>query len=409
MNSLWNEIRRRHVGRVTIAYAVVGWLLVQVADFATETFGAPPWALQVFTVFVLLGLPVAILLAWAFDLTPDGIQRTPDEPESGNVAKAPRSSGRTLFVTFLLVAAAVAAWLEFFAPTPAVRADASTTSRNLQPTFASTDLLHLDLAFPEDAPLALIGAAELGNGKQAFAISPNGRYLVYVGAADGVYELYLRNLYDDTTTRLPGTSGAFNPFFAPNNAWIGFFVGNELFKVHVSGSEPVFVAEAVNSVGASWTNGDQIVMALDEASRLVKVSASGSTVEDIPGNASPNWMFPFAIRGQEKIISDGHVVDLQTGERVALPIRTGPDTRYANGYLFYESSGSLLAARYDLADNRPESNPIPVITGLRSEIWGAAQWSVSDQGILAYMPGGPAGSNPLVQRWRLPCGQMNWQ
>ena len=136
-------------------------------------------------------------------------------------------------------------------------------------------------------------------------------------------------------------------------------------------------------------------MALDEASRLVKVSASGSTVEDIPGNASPNWMFPFAIRGQEKIISDGYVVDLQTGERVALPIRTGPDTRYANGYLFYESSGSLLAARYDLADNRPESNPIPVITGLRSEIWGAAQWSVSDQGILAYMPGGPAGSNPL--------------
>jgi len=395
MNSLWNEIKRRHVGRVTIAYAVVGWLLVQVADFATETFGAPPWVLQVFSVFILLGLPVAILLAWAFDLTPDGIQRTPDKPEAGDTATAPRSSGRILFVAFLLVAVAIAVWLEFFAPAPVVRGSTSNTMSNTATQSAGADLLHLDLTFPDDAPLALIGAAELGNGRQAFTISPNGRYLVYVGAANGVYELYLRDLYEDTTSRLSGTAGAFHPFFAPNNAWIGFFVGNELFKVHISGSEPVFVAEATNSVGATWTSGDQIVMALEEGNRLVKVSASGSTVKDMPNDPDSRWMFPFAIRGQEELISDGHLVNLPTGERSALPLRTGNDTRYADGYLFFESSGSLLAARFDLAHNVLESDPIPVITGLRSEIWGAAQWSVSDQGILAYMPGGPAGSSPL--------------
>ena len=395
MNSLWNEIKRRHVGRVTIAYAVVGWLLVQVADFATETFGAPPWVLQIFSVFVLLGLPVAILLAWAFDLTPDGIQRTPNEPQDGVAVTAPRSRGRMLFAAFLLVAVALAAWLEFFAPAPVVRGSTSNTISNTATQFASADLLHLDLTFPENAPLALIGAAELGNGRQAFTISPNGRYLVYVGAANGVYELYLRDLHEDATSRLSGTAGAFHPFFAPNNAWIGFFVGNELFKVHISGSEPVFVAEATNSAGATWTSGDQIVMALEEGDRIVKVSASGSTVEDITSHTDSNWTFPFAIRGQEKVISRGRLVDLPTGESSALPLRTGSDTRYANGYLFYESSGSLLAARFDLSGNILKSNPIPVITGLRSEIWGAAQWSVSDQGILAYMPGGPAGSNPM--------------
>lgn len=393
MNSLWNEIKRRHVGRVTIAYAVVGWLLVQVADFATETFGAPPWVLQVFSVFILLGLPVAILLAWAFDLTPDGIQRTPDEPEAGDTTTAPRSSGRILFVAFLLVAVAIAVWLEFFAPTPVVRA--SNTTPNSPTQSVGADLLHLDLTFPDDAPLALIGAAELGNGRQAFAISPNGRYLVYVGAANGVYELYLRDFYEDTTSRLSGTVGAFHPFFAPNNAWIGFFVGNELFKVHISGSEPIFVAEATNSVGATWTSGDQIVMALEESSKIVKVSASGTPIEEISSNPDLSWTFPFAIRGQEKVISRGRLVDLPTGEISALPLRAGSDTRYANGYLFFESSGSLLAARFDLARNTLESNPIPVITGLRSEIWGVAQWSVSDQGIMAYMPGGPADSNPL--------------
>jgi Tol biopolymer transport system component len=395
MNSLWKEIKRRHVGRVTIAYAVVGWLLVQVADFATETFGAPPWVLQIFSVFVLLGLPVAILLAWAFDITPGGIQRTTDGQEAGDTKTAPRSSGRTLFVTFLLVAVAIAVWLQFFGPTPVNRASASNTTPNSPAQPIGADLLHLDLAFPEDAPLALIGAAELGNGKQAFAMSPNGRYLVYVGAVDGDYELYLRDLYDDTTTRLAGTGGAYGPFFAPNNAWIGFFVGNELFKIHISGSEPIFVAAATNSVGASWTSGDQIVMALEEGNRLVKLSTNGSTIEDIPRDPGVRWRFPFTIRGEEKIISAGRLVSLPKGESSPLPIRTGPDTRYANGKLFFESSGSLLAARFDLAHNVLESNPIPVITGLRSEVWGAAQWSVSDQGILAYMPGGPAGSNPL--------------
>jgi Tol biopolymer transport system component len=395
MNALWKEIKRRHVGQVTIAYVVVGWLLVQVADFATETFGAPPWVLQIFSVFILLGLPVAIMLAWAFDLSPDGIQRTPDDPKGGDTEIPMRSGNRMLFAAFLVGAIAIAVWLQFFVPEPEVRTATAQTTTNIPNPASTADLLHLDLTFPENAPLALIGAAELGNGKQAFAISPNGQYLVYVGAAEGVYELYLRDLFEDTTIRLQGTQGAYNPFFAPNNAWIGFFVSNQLFKVHVSDSEPVFVAEATNVIGAGWTSRDQIVMGLEEGEKLVTVSTNGTLISEIPNDVNPDWVFPFAVHGEEKIISNGYLVDLVTGSIEALPIRVGADARYANGYLFFESSGSLFAARFDIAKNEIKGNPIPVITGLRSEIWGAAQWSVSDQGTLVYMPGGPAGSNPM--------------
>ena len=83
------ELKRRKVFRVAVAYLVVGWVVVQVADVVFPTFAAPDWVLKVLTALIALGFPVAILLAWAYDLTPEGIVRTPDEEEdSGDAAIA---------------------------------------------------------------------------------------------------------------------------------------------------------------------------------------------------------------------------------------------------------------------------------------------------------------------------------
>jgi hypothetical protein len=252
LSSLWEEIKRRNVVRVTVTYTVVAWILVQVAGFAIETFGAPTWVLQIFVVFLLLGLPLAVLLAWAFDLTPGGIRRT----VGGQKEDAqPQRQTRTVFIVFIIIAVSIAAWLQFYGPESlGFKPDAVARTR----TAATGTSQHFDLAFPEDAPLALIGAAELGNGKQAFAISPNGKFVAYVGASSDGYQLYLRDLSSDATVPLDGTINAFNPFFAPNSMWIGYFVGNELFKISVNGGEPLLVAEATNSVGASWTSSDDI-------------------------------------------------------------------------------------------------------------------------------------------------------
>ena len=72
--SFIEELKRRNVVRVGIAYAVIAWLLAQVAEFAFENFGAPDWVLKTFVVILLLGLPLALLFAWAFELTPEGIK-----------------------------------------------------------------------------------------------------------------------------------------------------------------------------------------------------------------------------------------------------------------------------------------------------------------------------------------------
>jgi len=102
--ALFAELKRRNVVRVGLAYAVVGWFLAQVAEFAFENFGAPEWVLKSITVILLLGLPLALFFAWAFELTPEGIKREKDVVRDESIADI---TGRKL--DFLIIGTLVLA------------------------------------------------------------------------------------------------------------------------------------------------------------------------------------------------------------------------------------------------------------------------------------------------------------
>jgi len=74
MKRLFQELRRRHVFNVGAAYVVVAWLALQVADLILPIYNAPAWILPAFTTLLFLGFPVALLLAWAYEVTPDGVK-----------------------------------------------------------------------------------------------------------------------------------------------------------------------------------------------------------------------------------------------------------------------------------------------------------------------------------------------
>lgn len=84
LRSLTAELRRRHVFRVVIAYCAVGWVVAEVSATFLPALGVPDWSVTLVVMLVILGLPVAIVLAWAFDITPDGVRRTP------SIREAPR-------------------------------------------------------------------------------------------------------------------------------------------------------------------------------------------------------------------------------------------------------------------------------------------------------------------------------
>jgi len=114
--TLFGELRRRKVFRVAAAYAVVAWLLLQVADILLDNFGAPEWVFKSFTVMLVLGFPLAVILAWIFDLTPDGVRRTPEvaSAEGGMTGRA-RLTNRVILIGALLIIVVMATERIWFA------------------------------------------------------------------------------------------------------------------------------------------------------------------------------------------------------------------------------------------------------------------------------------------------------
>src|SRR6266516_3775778 len=87
------ELKRRNVYKVAIAYGVVAWLLMQIASQIFPFFEIPNWAVRLVVLLLVIGFPVAVILAWAFELTPEGIKRAEDVDFSKSIT---RKSGRKL-------------------------------------------------------------------------------------------------------------------------------------------------------------------------------------------------------------------------------------------------------------------------------------------------------------------------
>jgi len=110
MNRFFAELKRRHVYRVAIAYAVVAWLLIQVATQVFPFFEIPNWIVRLVVLTVVLGFPIALIIAWAFEMTPEGLKRNADITPNEYI---PRWSTRR-FAALILSIAILAAGVPLF-------------------------------------------------------------------------------------------------------------------------------------------------------------------------------------------------------------------------------------------------------------------------------------------------------
>jgi len=98
LNTLFTELKRRNIFRVAGVYAVVGWILMQVAALLENSLNLPAWFDTVITAALLIGFPIAILLAWAFEMTPEGVKRTENVADGDSITG---QTGRRLDYTII--------------------------------------------------------------------------------------------------------------------------------------------------------------------------------------------------------------------------------------------------------------------------------------------------------------------
>ncbi|MGH8495863.1 MAG: tetratricopeptide repeat protein [Gammaproteobacteria bacterium] len=161
MRAFLSELRRRNVYKVGAAYAVVGWIVIQVASVVIPTFSAPGWVVKVIILLVVLGFPLALALSWAFEITPEGLKRTHEVPLEHSITA---STGRKLdFAIIGLLIVALGFSISFnLNDTPGVRAASIAvlpfTSRSTDPQHALfADGMHDELL----TSLAKIGSLKV--------------------------------------------------------------------------------------------------------------------------------------------------------------------------------------------------------------------------------------------------------
>jgi hypothetical protein len=107
------ELKRRNVFRAGIAYVIVSWLMLQVAEILFEFLELPIWAGKLLIAFLAIGLPIALLLAWAFELTPEGLKRETDVDRSGTASHRRHRRFNWIIIAILSIAVLIFAYDKF--------------------------------------------------------------------------------------------------------------------------------------------------------------------------------------------------------------------------------------------------------------------------------------------------------
>jgi len=262
-------------------------------------------------------------------------------------------------------------------------------------------------------------------GTIAVAVSPGGRRIVYVGlepgrsgartissdgsptGTSGRTLLYLRDIDDYEIRPIEGTADAASPFFSPDGEWIGFIDTREarLKKIRIEGGIPVTLCDAPNRAG-DWGDDGRIYFTAN-SDGIVAVSENGGVPEvlsrPVPELGEKTRRFPHVLPGGRGVLftlgttkmesydeAAVALLDPETGEhRVLLEGGTKP-SYLPTGHIVYGRGGALYAIPFDLETLEVSGAPFLVADEVvTSDGWGEAQYAVSDNGTLVYVPGGP--------------------
>jgi len=264
---------------------------------------------------------------------------------------------------------------------------------------AAAGILRFGVVIPDS-----VGLRTDHNGT-SIALAPDGSRVVFVGRSEGGRRMLFVRRFDQLDPQpLAGTEDAESPFFSPDGRWVAFFAESRLKKVALAGGPPLTIADASSGRGGTWGPNDVIVFSPTSIGGLMRVSAAGGPVDTVSVMVGDSGETSHRL---PEFLPDGEAVvfTIQYGSRYNLAVvslrdravrrllEQGTRPRYATtGHLLYASpTGALLAVPFDARRRAVTGAPVSLLEGILLKITsGAAEYSVSRTGALAYLTGSAA-------------------
>ncbi len=251
-----------------------------------------------------------------------------------------------------------------------------------------------------------------GSGLTVVALSPDGSTLIYVGQSSRGPQLYRRNLDELTATPIPGTEGALAALYSPDGRWITFPTGGAgLKRLPAAGGAvtPMSMGQLVPQAGLWLDNESFAVTALNGAIYAIDREGKPRLItapDSSKGEAA--LILTDAIDGGRAVLavaaSGGSVngkpfvIDVKNGKRRPVIDQLVNSIVYDRGYVAWvDQEGTLFAAPFDAFGKKPAGSPVTLAQQVRVSVGGAAQFAISRNGSLAYVPQRPL-SLMLVDR-----------
>ncbi|MEO8314972.1 MAG: TIR domain-containing protein [Pseudomonadota bacterium] len=228
----------------------------------------------------------------------------------------------------------------------------------------------------------------------SFALSPDGRQIVYVAESDGAQRLWLRSLAKATALPLVGTEGAAYPFWSPDGRSIGFFVVGSLNRLNLDGGQPQTLAPVTTGTGATWNAKGFILFPATAAGPFSRVAAGGGATTVLPllGKDEAGNNFPLFLPDGQHFVFVGRrtteagiylgALDGAVAVQLASDVRINTTMAYLpSGWLLWiRTGGTLVAQRLDIAKAALVGETLSLADGVSGV-------SASATGLVAYRTG----------------------
>jgi Tol biopolymer transport system component len=234
-----------------------------------------------------------------------------------------------------------------------------------------------------------------------FALSPDGRHLVFVAAGERGEQLWLRSLDRTESQPMAGTEGAQGPFWSADSRSVGFFASRRLHRVDIAGGAPRPLADAPDGRGGAWNADGTILFVPGTNSPMMRVAASGgdpvAIVQLARGSSSMNMPtflpdgrhFLFTARNAvDSAVRGVHLRSLDGGEPKRLLTDAFSAVAYSRNRLVFIRQGALLAQQLDIARGELTGDPVTLADSVGSNLGTGSGFSVAADGKVAYRAGG---------------------